>query len=217
MKKRLLSILLTVCMVLTLLPGFTLPAMAAADGSGITGNGTPANPYIITTADQLAYVAQQVNAGTYGWGSASYKLGNDINLAAYSSWTPIGNSDNLFEGSFDGGGHIISNLRISATSPRNSSYGLFGDIFNGTVKNVGLSSVNINVTSTGDSLRVGGLAGNTDGTIVNCFVSGNIIGTAATGSSYDGTSFGGLVGRNNGGTVNNCYTTAAVSVSGSGE
>lgn len=215
MRKRLLSILLTVCMLLSLLPGVAHAANTAWNGSTDTSwyDGSKTS-FTLTTAEQLAGLAVLVNSGNSFFGK-TINLGADIDLGS-SNWTPIGNSNNLFEGSFDGGGHIISNLRISATSPRNSSYGLFGDIFDGTVKNVGLSSVNINVTSTGDSLRVGGLAGNTDGTIVNCFVSGNIIGTAAADSTYNGTSFGGLVGRNNGGTVENCYTTAAVSVSGSG-
>ena len=59
MKKRILSIILTLCIVLVLLP---VTAQAAANGSGITGAATSSSPYIITNADQLAYVAQQVNA-----------------------------------------------------------------------------------------------------------------------------------------------------------
>jgi len=199
-------------MVLSLLPTVVQPAAAAADGSGITGSGTEGSPYIITSADQLAYVAQQVNAGTYGWGSANYKLGNDINLAAYPNWTPIGKLDFEFNGTFDGGGHIISNLKINTISSLGSSYGLFGEISGGTVKNVGLSGVSINVISAANSLFVGGLAGNTDGTIVNCVVAGSISGTVTHSSVY----FGGIAGRTMNGTVENCYTTAAVSVTGAG-
>lgn len=214
MRKRLLSILLTVCMLLSLLPGVTLPALAAGEGTGTASNGAftlnSSGVNIISNADQLAYVAQQVNAGTYGWDSANYKLGNDINLTAYSNWTPIGKYQYEFNGVFDGGGHTISNLKINTTGSR--GYGLFGDISNGTVKNVGLSGVNINVTSAADWVYVGGLAGNTDGTIENCSVTGAITGTV----THSSVCFGGLVGRNYYGTVKNCYTTATVSVSGAG-
>jgi len=216
MRKRFLSILLTACMVLTLLPGFTQPALAAGEGTGNPANGAftlnTSGVNIISNADQLAYVAQQVNAGTYGWGNANYKLGNDINLTAYSNWTPIGKYQYEFIGTFDGAGHIISNLRINTTSSEGSSYGLFGEISGGTVKNVGLSGVNISVTSGANSLFVGGLSGNSDGTIRNCFVTGSISGTVTHSSVY----FGGLAGRNWEGTIVNCYTNATVSVSGAG-
>ncbi len=151
-----------------------------------------------------------VNGGT-NFNGKTINLGADIDLGS-SNWTPIGKYLKEYHGNFDGGGHIISNLRISATSSEGSSYGLFGEISGGTVKNVGLSGVSINVISAANSLCVGGLAGNTDGAIVNCFVTGSISGTVTHSSVY----FGGLVGRNSFGTVNNCYTTAAVSVSGSG-
>lgn len=215
MRKRLLSMLLTVCMVLTLLPGFTQPVMAAGEGTGTVANGAftlnISGVNIITNADQLAYLAQQVNAGASGWSTASYKLGNDINVSSYSNWKPIGNPDFTFDGIFDGGGHTISNLRIN-TIDATRFYGLFGDVANGILKNVGLSGVSINVTSAANGLYVGGLAGNTDGTIENCFVTGAIAGTVTHTSAH----FGGLAGRNYYGTVQNCYSTATVSVTGAG-
>ena len=201
-------------MVITLLPGFTIAAMAAGEGTGNPANGAftlnASGVNIITNADQLAYVAQQVNADTYGWSSANYKIGNDINLTAYSNWTPIGNTNNPFDGIFDGGGHTISNLKINATG--SWGYGLFGDINLGTVKNVGLIGANISVTSAANMLYVGGLVGNTDGNILNCYVTGTIVGTVNHDSAY----VGGLAGRNYHGTVKNCFTTATVSVTGSG-
>jgi hypothetical protein len=79
----------------------------------------------IYNADQLAYVAKQVNEGVAGWNSASYKIMNDIDLSCYTNWSPIGkvvylpnystgperprehmdnNNSKPFTGTFDGNG-----------------------------------------------------------------------------------------------------------------
>ncbi len=219
MRKRILSILLTVCMVLTLLPGLTQPAMAAANGTGITGSGTEGSPYIITNADQLAYVAQQVNAngkingGAVDAAAAYYELGNNIDLATYSNWTPIGWYA-TFRGKFDGVGHSISNLKINATSTAdNQYYGLFGNNQSGTIINVSLTNINITVTNDAGELRVGGLVGYNNGTILNCSVTGTLAGAINT-SQYTYTYWGGLVGENYGGTLKNCYSAISVAVTG---
>ena len=209
MRKRLLSILLTVCMVLTLMP---TAARAAANGTGITGSGTEGSPYIITNADQLAYVAQQVNAngkinsGAVDAAAAYYKLGNNIDLATYSNWTPIGWYA-TFRGKFDGVGHSISNLKINTTSTAdNQYYGLFGNNQSGTIINVSLTSINITVTNAAGELCVGGLVGYNDGTILNCSVTGALAGAINTSRPSSYTYWGGLVGDNHQGTLKNSPT-----------
>jgi hypothetical protein len=215
MKKRLLSILLSVCMVLSLLPGFAQPAVAAPDGSGITGDGTFSNPYIITTADQLAYVAQQVNNNVAGWNTASYKIINNIDLSSYTNWDPIGNSDSAkgwpqFEGTFDGGGYTISNLRQVRDS---GPFGLFGSIYSyqtpGVVRNIILTNVVITATNINSNTAIGAIAGYNKGTIENCSVAGTISATSNAGDVW----VGGVTGRH-WKTVRNCYSTANVSVTG---
>lgn len=75
MKKRLLSILLSVCMVLTLMYGMTVPASAVSAWDGTSpavnasytfsgGDGSYENPYLISTAADLAQLAVNINAGT---------------------------------------------------------------------------------------------------------------------------------------------------------
>ena len=218
MKKRILSILLVVCMVVTVLP---VTAQAAANGSGITGAGTSASPYIITNADQLAYVAQQVNAngkingGAVDAAAAYYELGNNIDLATYSNWTPIG-WNATFKGKFDGVGHSISNLKINTTSTANNQYyGLFGNNQSGTIINVSLTDFNITVRNdANDELCVGGLVGYNDGTILNCSVTGTLAGAINTSLKNTYTNWGGLVGKNNWGTLKNCYSAISVAVAG---
>jgi len=114
-------------------------------GETIAGAGTQASPYIITTAEQLAWIAKQVNVGNpqYGgtnWNNSNpgstegtgvyYELGNDIDLSSFANWTPIGNLygfyesesgeyylvEHPFRGNFDGKGHKIRNLKITSTA-----------------------------------------------------------------------------------------------------
>ena len=112
MKKRIGSLLLILALCFTLLP----TAALAAENSAATWNGTAdtswytghesETEYHITTAEQLAGLAQLVNDKT---ASVSFEgktiyLDNDLDLSG-SQWTPIGNGDNFvrhFAGTFDG-------------------------------------------------------------------------------------------------------------------
>lgn len=117
----------------------------------------------------------------------SAKLMADISLEGIS-WTPVGYYDDstwkeyYYAGTFDGGGHIISNLKIDSSD---SNYlGLFAYIATGgVVENLTLSDVAISGYE-----YIGGIAGYNRGTIENCSVSGSVSGTYAVG---------GIVGNNN--------------------
>ena len=164
------------------------------------GDGTSGNPYLIHDFTALSAMRDYVNANATGFRTAYYEVTADIAVwNEVTNWEPIGNASNRpFQGVFDGGGYIISNMRITGT---NMDRGLFGTI-NGTnavVRNVALENVNINSSSG----IVGGIVGRlADGTIENCYVSGSITG---------GSRVGGIVGENVFGTVSNSYTTANVS------
>ena len=215
-----------------------IPQSAGGEMSRMAGGGTSASPLEIITAAQLAEIAALVNVRENGLelflfndagAKVSLKLMNDLDLSAYSSgegWVPIGNDSNQFKGSFDGGGHKISNLTISRSGSEDQ--GLFGVIgAGGTVKNLGVVNAEIegknyvggvagNVYD-GGSVQycystgvvsgigsVGGVAGYVEGTIENCYSTGSISGTVS--------SVGGVVGSAIGGsTVENCYSTGAVS------
>jgi len=83
-------------------------------------NGTENNPYIITTAAELAQLATYVNAANEAFNSCHYKLGDNIDLSSYQSgqgWTTIGiEENNCFSGVFDGNNKIITGLKINAPS-----------------------------------------------------------------------------------------------------
>ena len=163
------------------------------------GSGTEADPYKISSVTDLQALVNYVNAGT-DYNGTYFKLTADIDLK-YSEWTPIGtNGEFPFKGTFDGGNHTISKLKVSEG---NVNAGLFG-INGGTIKNVTLTGVNVTGTS-----NVGGLVGTNVGTVDNCIVSGTVTGTSNSSSA------GGLVGNNDTGTIKNSISVATVSV-GSG-
>jgi len=110
--------------------------------------------YQITSAADLQTLATYTNAGNNCAGLL-FKVANDIDMSTVENFTPIANYSNNgrvnFAGVFDGGGHVISNLTISA-----SYYyvGLFGGVKGGTVKNVNLLNANVS-----GNVYVGGITG----------------------------------------------------------
>lgn len=200
-----------------------------ADTSWYTGEG----PYTISTADQLAGLAQLVNGGN-NFAGKTISLSNNIDLAAYTNWTPIGGTL-AFNGVFDGGGHTISNLTVNR--PNEDAVGLFGYI-SGTIQNFTLSGVTItgrnmvggasgrlfpdgtvnNVTVTGVLINAkhwaGGIAGHVFGQLNNVHANDVVVTlTFDTVANDNGDKGGGLVGYMDETTISNCSATD-VTISG---
>jgi hypothetical protein len=187
--------------------GFTDPWWWSVPGRLPIGKakslGTATNPFLIKTEADLRRVGRgTANPDPYkGWTlSAHYKLMTDIILtipaAGQSNWLPIGTDWNIqFSGTFDGNNKTISNLTINTTANNQGMFGFLGTA--GMVKNLGLENVNINGNG-----KVGGMVGENRGTVQNCYVTGNVSGTAQQ--------IGGMVGENWNGTIQNCYATATV-------
>ena len=104
----------------------------------------------IASAEELALLAKQVNAGT-NYKGYTVKLVTDIDLDK-NKWEPIGKSGKAFQGVFDGQNHKISNL--IAGGKYQSDVGLFGLTTGGEVKNFTLENADV----TG-YLDVGAIAG----------------------------------------------------------
>jgi len=196
---------------LSLIPAITMfiltPITTQAQFSG--GDGTENNPYIITTAEQLAQLASYVNTDNSSYNDKHYKLGNDLNLSGYQTgegWIPIGSSYN-FKGIFDGNNKKIIGLKINNTTLEN--VGLFGYLRTGTIKNLGIVETNI-ISSRAAGSNTGGVVGcNYDGNISNCYSTGSI--SSSSSIAY----IGGVVGSNDNGNVSNCYSTSSISSSAS--
>lgn len=90
---------------------YIVPWDASADTAWYTGDKTE---YILTTAEQLAGLAQLVNGGK-SFAGITISLGSNIDLAN-RPWTPIGVSDANFGGTLDGHHYVISNLNVNGTS-----------------------------------------------------------------------------------------------------
>jgi len=160
------------------------------------GEGTPDEPYIISTPEELENFSYCVSIGK-SFSGEYIKLGNDIELE--NDWTAIGTEENPFSGTFNGDGYIISGVRIYS---KNDYQGLFGYVDNGTIENLG---VNVNI-SCNKYNYIGGLVGYNDGgTISNSYAISQI-----TGGSSHCSYVGGLVGRNDGGTISNSYAISQI-------
>ena len=130
----------------------------------LSGKGLPNAPFLITSLSDLEKVRNFCNDGKKITG-IHFLQTVDIDLNG-STWTPIGNSGNkVFDGHYDGGGHIIHNGKIGA----GDYAGIFG-VVAGTVTRLGVEKMTI--TSMQRSTRVGGIAGRLrgDGVISNCYV-----------------------------------------------
>jgi fibronectin-binding autotransporter adhesin len=163
--------------------------------------GNADTPFLVYTPEDLSHVGNPVAGTAYAyWGlDKHYKQMENIDLNSVSNWTPIGIS-NPFTGSYDGGGHIIKNLRITFTGSSMNFLGLFSSVSStAMVENLGIEDI---IITDGQS-SVGGIVGNNAGTVQNCYVTGNVSGNRSN--------IGGVVGQNSG-TVQYCYTTCAVTV-----
>lgn len=138
----------------------SLDTASVWDGSAATGfkfgSGTEDSPYLIMNAEELAYLASQVNAGT-SYDGTYFELIADINLNN-REWTPIGNLTQSFKGVFNGAGHTIANAKISLPSELPTSvttYGIFGSIGDSdnktVIKNLQIDNVNIELNANGQT------------------------------------------------------------------
>ena len=152
--------------------------------AGMIGKGTEAEPFVLKTAEHLAWFRDYVNEGHP---SACAKIADDVKeidmstichkadtekQVAELSWTPIGNFGNKYQGTFDGNGKTISNLYINATS---DNTGFFGYAEKGSIKNITFNNAKVN--SSGDYTGI--LAGDAGycmieniKTLANCSVIG---------------------------------------------
>lgn len=231
MKKKITSLALVLALCLSLLPTAAFAEGTSVDnwdGSADTGWYTSAPnalEYHISTAEQLAGLAQLVNAdpGTTNFAGKTFYLDNDIDLSGHE-WISIGtviggdNPKYSFCGVFDGKGHVISNLHshesyIEDAEGADESHNLlrnalFGSVYNGEVKNLGVANAEIWIDPKDDSAGGKGILVDWMGKskITNCWTSGSI---------YSGTktekNIGGIVGVTmQGCTISGCYSTATL-------
>lgn len=112
------------------------------------GNGTVGNPYQITTLNNLYWLSQDTNR----W-NLNYIQVADIDASSTSSWysgqgwMPMGYANGPtdysgFSGTYNGKGHVISNLYINR--PLSYLVGFFGFLYNARIDSLGFTNANIN-------------------------------------------------------------------------
>ena len=241
MKKRIGSLLLILALCFTLLPTAafaaentqeptepqepqeTQDAKTWGDKTDTSWYDEDETVFHITTAGQLAGIAKLVNEGTVTFEGKTVYLDNDLDLAGIE-WISIGtgrgglNDDKpyCFCGTFDGQGHVISNLYsrdsllVANEDNERNLYrtGLFGNVNGGEIRNLGVLDADVSIDSNdvsaaGEAILVDFLV---NGKITNCWTTGRI----ASGS-YLEKNIGGIVGVTlRKCTISGCYSTATL-------
>ena len=171
--------------------------------------------YTVTSAEGLMNIAELVNGGKT---DINITLDTDLDLTG-KEWTPIGNYEKQYTGTFDGNGKTITGLTFN--QPETNNVGLIGNLGeNGMVQDVKLDKVNIKANN-----NVGGIVGtNKGGSIIGCSVSGDISGVRQVGGvmgwftgngiatacyhvgSVSGSEYvGGVAGNSSYGSLTACY------------
>jgi hypothetical protein len=189
-----------------------LAEMTAVPAPTWEGSGLSDDPFLIESVDHLLELFENVRTPFQGtWETfrgVHFLLTQDLDLAEWNDlhpegWAPIGSKKTRFSnpapfcGNFDGGGHVIKNLK---------GKGLFTMIRGSSFKNLGLINVDVE-----GGLEVGALAGSAmeypvneeslPTIITNCYVTGKITGNVHAG---------GLTGYLRKSTVSNCFADCEV-------
>lgn len=182
------------------------------------GEGTENNPYLIESAENLAFLAYMVNKGFETQG-LYFRLTTDIDLNGSEDqpWIPIGLYDKgfdedgcdrgflnsvgfspktAFRGHFDGGNHVISNIYLDNAISISPFSGLFGradaswsEEEIAVIENVFVSNGHIKGMTCGGIVGYGGRL-----VVSNC----------RNGADIEGDNVGGVVGAGGAVKVNNC-------------
>ncbi|MDO4543040.1 MAG: GLUG motif-containing protein [Clostridia bacterium] len=193
------------------------------DGSIATGyaggTGTEDDPYLISNGAELAYLAQQVNAGNNYSEGLCFKLTAHIYLndttewqnwettPPTNNWTAIGirttiltNTLTSFKGGFDGDGFSVLGIYINKAA---SCQGLFGHCYASSISNLAVRDSYISGRG-----YIGGVIGyinspsTTRSYTTNCINTGRVNGSGRVG---------GIVGHNGYySTISDCYNTGSV-------
>ena len=185
---------------------FLLATTAFADWTGSTRE--PENSkkidgkvfYVITSAEELAWFAEQVNSGKSMINAVltnDIKFMDDTSKTSSVNWTPIGkDSSAIFGGIFDGAGKTVFGLYCLRT---------YAGIFGVTDSNAVIRNVSSRKASIKGGRYAGGIVAFNAGTVTGCMNSGAV-------SSSDSSYSGGIAGRNEG-TISGCTNSGAVSSS----
>ena len=211
-KRKLLSLLLALCLALIIVPVSTFAAEEPSFGGG---TGTQEDPWLITSQGDLIALAEFLNSGkAEEFDAGNNDIGNchgyyfkqtaDIDLTGVA-WEPIGYSGSYyFAGNYDGYGHSITNaVSTGKVDPEGyATAGIFGWVAFGSVKNLHVKNANFVATGQNKYSYVGGIAGVCYGSsIKNCSV---VDSSLESKRNNNNNCAGSIVGYSTGGTFERC-------------
>ena len=172
--------------------------------------------YSISTVEELKKLSEMTNSGLLT-ADSEFVLANDIDLSGVIDWIPIGTQANNFIGTFDGNGHVISNLSIydiGNTKGSNHCLSIFGWVKNTEIKNLGVENFCVEAGNTSDITSISPLVSalNISGTlsVENSYTTGNVNVTDASRVDYAGflatASFSSSI------IIKDCYSSVDVAV-----
>ena len=152
------------------------------------------NPQEITSLQDLKDFRDAVNTGAQYKGSNNkmVTLTTDLDMSSIDKWTPIGTLGYPFDGVFNGGGHVIKNLKVDRAELYN---GLFGYAQNATIYNMHLKNPSVSGSDYQGTV-LGYASSNTH--LSDILVTGTDYLAAGSGS------VGGIVGQAQNATIERC-------------
>lgn len=167
------------------------------------GNGTLADPYVISNARQMLCMKEVLSAGKVTY----FELENDIDMTNIN-WTPLNGPEDGFLNwiDFNGNNHVIRKFHTGDVRYKGINYySSFFGVLCGACRNVGFENVDISSVGMGVGV-LGGLIGyNTfpSTTVVeNCYFTGHITTNADAGSIA-----GNVMGKT---LIRNCFSNVNV-------
>ncbi|HIT85772.1 MAG TPA: hypothetical protein IAA60_07710 [Candidatus Ornithomonoglobus intestinigallinarum] len=175
------------------------------------GSGTKDDPYLISSADDWSKFRKYVNGDDDGGAGEYWKLTADIDFKQTESqgWiAPVGKYDvgaqdepaegKMFQGNFDGDGHVVKNYTIDAVKNELGNHGAFG-LFSAiggdaVIENLGAENVTLRMGADHIYISAGAVAGTMIGNakITNCYSKNVICDNANPEGQY--ITSGGLAG-----------------------
>ena len=167
--------------------------------TAVTSEPTGFNKDQIDTPDELAWAISIVNGenGCTPAPGTSFTLTGDIDMAA-NIWVPIGTETSLYNGTFEGNGHVVTGLRGSITR---TDMGMFGR----TDANADIKDMVVSTKFNTNSDNVGTVVGNMVGGTLS-----NVEGAGENTSRNTAGNNGGLVGINHGGTIHSAFAVTTL-------
>ncbi|MCR4922181.1 MAG: hypothetical protein K5945_10835 [Bacteroidaceae bacterium] len=156
------------------------------------GDGTPDNPYLISSANDWDALSSAVSGGTT-YSGGYFRLTDDISVT-----TMLGSSTSKFSGTFDGNGHTLT-FNQEATEQYIAP---FRYVSNATIENLRVAG-----TVTSSNKFAGGVVAHATGTnaITNC-VNSIVINATISGNGSHGGILGQLGGENNSVAIAGCLS-----------